>query len=324
MKLSVLIIENDIEVRNRLITELTASLRVKKIQTGKGLEILRAMTRSTDVNTVILDPLAFDLSDVELTIFALRIRVPRVVFLLVVDKNKLELMREQFYQGERRRFLHYYSLDKRQLGKELGPNLEVALELCCYDLDWQMSKDSIDLLRKEVGRLQRGLASGIADGLLDELNERLSNLRRRGTAMWTKEHHRTVFLSFDFKERDYFKGLVKLLEDRAFSVKTGEHTNTYISEAIVKNIEDASLFLSVMTRRFRLRDGTFLPSLWLVEEKALAIAARKPMALMVETGVREIGGLQSDFQTIRFTKKGFTAAALQAVEQLESYVGKGR
>jgi len=42
---------------------------------------------------------------------------------------------------------------------------------------------------------------------------------------------------------------------------------------------------------------------------------------MIEDGVSDFGGLQGDWQRIHFGPKGFLKAALQAVEQLESYSG---
>ena len=42
---------------------------------------------------------------------------------------------------------------------------------------------------------------------------------------------------------------------------------------------------------------------------------------MVEDGVDDFGGLQGDWQRIHFGPKGFLVAALQAVEQLQSYAG---
>jgi hypothetical protein len=44
---------------------------------------------------------------------------------------------------------------------------------------------------------------------------------------------------------------------------------------------------------------------------------------MVEEGVSDFGGLQGDRQRIHFGAKGFLTAALDAVDQLKSYLGVG-
>jgi len=77
-----------------------------------------------------------------------------------------------------------------------------------------------------------------------------------------------------------------------------------------------------MTRDKEKVDGTFTASPWLLEEKGAALALGKPIVLMVEEGVSDIGGLQGDWQRIYFGSKGFLSAALEAVEQLKSYVGE--
>ena len=80
-----------------------------------------------------------------------------------------------------------------------------------------------------------------------------------------------------------------------------------------------------MTRDQALADGMFTTSAWLIEEKGAAMALRKPLVLMVESGVdaENIGGLQGDWQRIHFEPKEFTVAALRAVEQLAEYAGMG-
>ena len=76
-----------------------------------------------------------------------------------------------------------------------------------------------------------------------------------------------------------------------------------------------------MTRDKQKSDGTWTTSPWLLEEKGAALALRKPIVLMVEEGVDDFGGLQGDWQRIHFGAKGFLTAAVQAVDQLESYAG---
>ena len=76
-----------------------------------------------------------------------------------------------------------------------------------------------------------------------------------------------------------------------------------------------------MTQDAEKSDGTYTTSAWLLEEKGVALASGKPIVLMIEAGVTDFGGLQGDWQRIHFGQKGFLSAALQAVEQLNSYAG---
>lgn len=321
--LSVLVVDPSAESVNRLVRELRAVPVVTRISTADTVASLGSLDRTTDVNTVFVDPLAFDLNEVSREIFSVRNRAPGIVFVLHMDINEAERRRGEVFSGERRRFLHYYRLNKNTQPSELGANLEVALDLCRYDLDWQMSRDSIELLRTKLHETGDRMSQEVLEPMLREIGAKLHQLRGRGTLAWSKAHDRSVFLSYSFSEPEFATGLKELLEQRGFAVVTGDNTNTYISEAIQHRIEGASFFVSLMTRQHMLSDGTGLPSLWLIEEKALAIAANKPMVLMVEDGVSQIGGLQSDYQRLRFSGKDFMTAALRAVRQLESYLGGG-
>ena len=115
--------------------------------------------------------------------------------------------------------------------------------------------------------------------------------------------------------------MTKLLEMSGFDVVTGQVANTYVSKAVIERIRDCEYFICLMTQDAKKMDGTFTTSAWLLEEKGVALAIGKPIVLMVEEGVTDFGGLQGDWQRIHFGQKGFTSAALQAVEQLRSYAG---
>lgn len=320
-QLSVLVIDTVGESRDRLVGGLRRMSCVTKVAVSEELSGLDRLDSGSEVNTVFIDPLLFDLDDAAKAIFSVRARVPQIVFVLYMNVDDGERRRHDLFAGERRRFLHYYRLNKGGAVAEFIGNLEVSLDLCRYDLDWQISKDSIELVRARIQEVGNRVSQEVIEPILRDIGARLSQLRRRGSAGWSKVHDRSVFLSYTFAEAEMALGLRQLLEQHNFSVVTGDDTNTYISEAIQHRIETASLFICLMTRVHGLSDGSYLPSLWLVEEKAIAIAANKHMVLMVEEGVQEIGALQSDYQRIVFSTKNFTTAALKAVRQLESYVG---
>jgi hypothetical protein len=103
----------------------------------------------------------------------------------------------------------------------------------------------------------------------------------------------------------------------------GDRAQSFVSQAVLERIRDAEYFVCLMTRKYRLSDGGFGTSPWLLEEKGAALAFGKPIVLLVEEGVTDIGGMQGDWQRIHFTPKEFLSAALQAVEQLTSYSGRG-
>jgi hypothetical protein len=130
---------------------------------------------------------------------------------------------------------------------------------------------------------------------------------------------KSVFLSYRFADKEYVNGLQELLKKEGFSVVTGEHNNTYISQGILTKIRECEFFICIMTKEAEKKDGSFTTSPWLLEEKGAALALNKLLVLMVEEGVNDFGGLQGDWQRIHFTPQSFTSAALHAIDQLKSY-----
>jgi len=130
----------------------------------------------------------------------------------------------------------------------------------------------------------------------------------------------TVFVSHRLSEADeaFVQGLTRYLTDKGFKVITGKLATGYISQAVISRIKDAEFFLCLLTRADQKADGMYTASAWLHQELGAAIAFNKPVVLMVEEGVTDLGGLQGDVQRIHFADRGFMNAALDAVEILRA------
>jgi len=319
LPLQVLVCDSDLDACTLLVQSLDRSENVMEVATADTLEMASQELRQEKYNTIFIDPLSFDLDDASEFVFGVRKRLPEIVFVLFVDKARAEENRANFYRGQRRRFEHYFTLDKQVAIASFPDELKSVLRDCQLDLSWRMSQESIEQLFAEAQRAQsRG--SGVAETKLRELLERLDP-SMFGKA--TPRPERTVFLSYRFAEEEFVSGLRRLLEGNGFEVVTGASANTYISKAILDRIRSCDFFLSLMTRAEEKPDGTFTTSPWLLEEKGAALALGKRVVLIVEEGVSDIGGLQGDWQRIHFGPNGFLNAALEAVEQLKSYVGEG-
>ena len=189
------------------------------------------------------------------------------------------------------------------------------------DLRWRLSSPTLQRLRDEAGRLATS-AGPQGRAFLDAVRDsfaRISPWSGSGEA----GNLRSVFLSYRFAEKEYVGGLSRLLAKHQFEVVTGQSSNTFVSRSVIDRIRRCAFFLSLMTCADAKADGTFTTSPWLLEEKGVALAFGKPLVLMAEEGVSDFGGLQGDWQRIHFGAKGFLTAALEAVGQLQSYVGAG-
>jgi hypothetical protein len=155
--------------------------------------------------------------------------------------------------------------------------------------------------------------------------KRAQGAQRRSTHVATSrrqvsQRKKVIFVSYRFADEEYASGLIDLLQQSGFQVVCGIDSVDSISRTILQRIKDCDYFVCVMTRNQLKTDGTFTTSPWLLEEKGAALALGKPLVLLVEEGVTDVGGLQGDWQRIHFTAKSFLKGALQAVRQLKALI----
>jgi CheY-like chemotaxis protein len=305
----------DVLRRHELVLEVTITTTIEEVN---------QIIETKDINTIFIDPLLLGIDEGSNLIFDIRKKLPHIVFVLYLDGSSAERNRAEFYRGERRRFSHYYTLDKRTPIASFSEELSSILNHCGLWLGGRVSQEKVRELLKEAERATESVKQLEHGQLLMELRDMLSQLadKTKEEQVSHKGLQKTVFLSHRFAEQEYVQGLQRLLEQNGFEVTTGKSANTYISKAILDRINKCDFFLCLMTRGDQKSDGTYTTSPWLLEEKGAALAFGKRIVLMVEEGVVDIGGLQGDWQRIHFGAKGFLNAALEAVKQLKSYTGE--
>jgi CheY-like chemotaxis protein len=321
--LSILVCDQDSATADVLVHELGTNPSVSAVKLATS--VTEAATRMHDgaYNIIFIDPLSLGLDEATDFIFNLRKRLPRVVFVLFIDRSAAEHDRAEFYSGPRTRFLHYFMVDKRAPVAVFRNETATALEKCRQYLEDTSSVQQFEAIRAQASRLARSApgdaGSAIQDlsSKIDELLDRLPSGQARGNV-----RANTVFLSCRFADSQYIDGLTQLLADTGFEVITGDNASGYISETILERIRESEFFICLMTRDTEKIDGSYTTSPWLLEEKGAALAFGKYLVLLVEEGVTDFGGLQGDWQRHHFASKGFTGAALKAVKQLRSASGK--
>jgi hypothetical protein len=111
--LDILVCDSDPIAGSLLIPELRASPVVSKVELASSINDANDRVRSGAYNAIFIDPLSLGLDEASSFIFATRLEYEHIVFVLFVDRAAAESRRESFYGGDRSRFLHYYTLDKR-------------------------------------------------------------------------------------------------------------------------------------------------------------------------------------------------------------------
>ena len=278
--------------------------------------------RVGDFNVIFIDPLSLGVEKASEMVFSTRTALPEIVFVLYVDLYEVEARRADFFRGQRSRFSHYYKFDKRTPFFELERELDAVLHLCQSDLSWRLSATSVSQLREQMANVKKMASQRPDEAIVAKMEQILAKIN---VPQVIPVKPKSVFVSYRFEEKGYFSGIKALLAQKGLDVITGERTHSSISAVIVERIKQSQSFLSIMTRDKPMADGKYTTSAWLVEEKGAALALGKPLILMVESGVdaENIGGLQGDWQRIHFDPRGFTTAALQAVEQAAAYAGIG-
>lgn len=311
---------------------LSQSLRgmKEKVLSVKGVKSLpdaRNALIESDINTIYIDPISLGYVEASEFIFDVRKRLPNIVFVLYLDLNRMEHIRTEFFSGERRRFSHYFKLDKLTPIASFKDELKATIRQCQSDLSFILTSEKINRLQQELSSIQRKTSKekeniNVPMSILRDIQEQLASLKKVHEGKTSFVKPKSVFLSYHFADKEYLEGLKVLLEENGFVIKTGQDANTFISQAILEGIRSCEFFVSLMTKADEKKDGTFTTSPWLLEEKGAALAMGKKIVLMVEENVSDMGGLQGDWQQIRFTAKTFTIAALKAVKQLKSYSGE--
>jgi hypothetical protein len=114
---------------------------------------------------------------------------------------------------------------------------------------------------------------------------------------------------------------MRLLEAYGFTAVTGELPKAdSVSKKVRERIEGADYFLGIFTRRERLRGrrNEWTTSAWVIDEKAYALATRKKLILLRETGVQSIGGIHGDYEFVEFTRAAIPDLLIKLVATLRS------
>ena len=135
----------------------------------------------------------------------------------------------------------------------------------------------------------------------------------------------SIFVSYSFnkKDKELVDGLIELLKSSGFNVITGEKNPIgSISKSIIDKIHTSEKFVVIMTKRDKKENGKYTTSSWLLEEKGIAIAYKKPCIIFAEDKIDEndIGGMQGDDQRLHFTRNNFTSKVVDAIKMLKGEV----
>jgi len=127
----------------------------------------------------------------------------------------------------------------------------------------------------------------------------------------------SAFLGHSFEPKDaHIVDCVKEVFDLlGIPVVTGERPRAdRISEKVKRLIDAQPVFIGLYTRLDKIaRKNDWTASPWVIDEKAFAVAKRKKLVLIKETGISSIGGIQGDYEYVEFDRKELHELVLKVV-----------
>ncbi|MEM2292848.1 MAG: hypothetical protein QXX41_06185 [Nitrososphaerota archaeon] len=119
--------------------------------------------------------------------------------------------------------------------------------------------------------------------------------------------------SFSPSDEETVRLFESLLDAFEIMVVGGERPSAgSISEKIKERIRGADIFVGIFTRVGKMEGKEeYYTSPWVIDEKAFAVAEGKKVILLVEEGVKEIGGIQGDAEYIQFQRTNLAPALIK-------------
>lgn len=250
-----------------------------------SLQEARGLIDSENVNTIIINPLSYNLDEVYELSENCRGYTEPIVFAFYVDYNELIANEKKFY-NKRNHLRHYYLLYKNVDNiNDLGHDLYHILEFCNAYVKNKIRKPKEGNCDKEK-----------------DLNE---------------YPQFSVFVSYQFREEEKFKSVKRKLRQEGFIVRHGCYRVYDPAKFVLDEIMKSDYLLSLMTKKYELKSNCFMTSTWLYEERGIAFFNSAKSVFLSEIGVKcRIGMCKYDSPYVFFGENGFKDALEDAIDRL--------
>lgn len=137
-------------------------------------------------------------------------------------------------------------------------------------------------------------AKDSSDGIEWSKWELRKDYLRRELARFEKLSHgssmpKRVFISYAYDTGlEYYKILKEKLEEREFLVTDGYKNGAVILRNVLKELNSSTVYVGILTRHREIKGNdfdSFIPSVWTVEEKGMALGLNRPVVLVIENGI---------------------------------------
>ena len=288
-----LICDPDKETRHRLSVALKGNPLVESIIEVESLKRAIDCLGEEAINTIFVDPLALELDASSSFIFRVRESIPHIVFCLYVESLEKEKRAVQFFDGERNRFKHYYTLDKLLEGEAFRKEADAILAFCVSDVR----------IFSELERMSQQRSFYLEALPPHELRESIKKFRR---------HHPTdkkiAFIMMKFEQDKLHKKIQQHIQEALlqFSIIGVRADEIEFNSNLLLNVQTYLHCCDFGIAVFdRIQDDHFNPNV--AYEVGYMAALRKPICHLKDTNLKSlhtdlIGNLYVEFETQELKK----------------------
>jgi len=177
--LKVLIIDPETNTRHTLAKILRGMEVVLYAKECRDLAAASDILKKAEINVIYVDPISLGIEPASSFVFRLRKDEPTIVFVLFVDSQKRKKKERDFYNGERRRWRHYFYLNKVAKPGEFVRQVHESSKLCQSELAMTLTQEKIASLQKELINIQQGASNDKATVPLQTIKDMLEQLAAR-------------------------------------------------------------------------------------------------------------------------------------------------
>jgi hypothetical protein len=129
-----MICDPDKESRRRLLIRLEGHPLVEETFEADSVKKAIEILGDRSINAIFIDPIELGLDSASGFIFRIREKAPHIVFCLYLEFSEMERPTIQFFSDERRRFEHYYKINKEAENKSFAKDVASAVTFCISDV----------------------------------------------------------------------------------------------------------------------------------------------------------------------------------------------
>jgi nucleoside 2-deoxyribosyltransferase len=283
-----LICERDKISRKRLRNSLEGNPLVEELYEAESIKSAIEIIGEKGLNAIFIDPIELGLEVASNFIFKVREMAPHIVFCLHLEFREMQRLARHFFAEERRRFEHYYKLDKELEADGYAKEVSSIVAFCVSDVR----------LFSEVERLRQQRGIYLESLPPPDLQESIRKFYQVYPAKT-----RTAFVIMRLGKEKTQEKIYSFLKDnlKKFEITAVRADEKHFAPSLIQNVHTFLHCCTFGVAVFeRMESDTFNPNV--AYEVGFLYALRKPVFLLKDQSLKTLhsdllGNLYVEFDT---------------------------